>query len=422
MYNNINYFTMRNIITIFLIGSAFLFTTCKKKEQTFDVSLTGLYYSTTYPAKYWIIFHEAGGKVLDVQRFFPENGSHDYHFSTNALDADAKCYLTVASHRTDNDFLALVTMPDIARGSYPYWNYLSPGIASDSPQLFCDLTIKNAPETEYMTCSSGSQVLLFQGGTNLKALFSTYSGGAGLALALKPKNEIDPRYYWLPENGRTYFTDTLDYNAFRTDWLSTDFTFPYKSRWNYAVSGITDEGDPLVFGNLDRKEANNSEPLTDHFTIHRPGDVPFKKLWVSASDVINGKDYTYTIPVSETYAFPDVLFGVNSLNYQSGSRVYCSTEGNFDALQISLYGDGGKAYWSIEGAPADVKSATIPQVPDSLKQQWPKLNAFTVGYTVCGDYDGIDGFAQLRQVDLNKLRRSSYWGPQRGYRAQFKHW
>jgi len=414
---------MLRFFTLLFIGAAVAIMPSCKKTDLFELTLTGFRYDASSPINCWVIFHEAGGKVLDVQRFYPTPDVHDYHFSTDALDATGTCYLTIAEHRLSSGFLALITMPDIGSGQHSFVRYLnvSPSY-SNSIRVFCDLTIQNSPEIEYSSCGSGSKVIFFIVPPDLKVELDEGSGGSGIALALKAKNEADPRFYWIPDNGSDYLVDTLDYNDFVPDWPVSDFSFPFKSKWQYKVSGVTKEGNNPVFGHLSTKEAKNGDPLTDHFSIRRPGQVPFASLWVSALDTENGNYYEKSVPVSNAYAFPDVPFRAKNLSFHNSAYVTCSTEGDFDALQIYLFGDAGKTYWTIEGPAAELKAITMPQVPDSLVQQWPKLNAFTKGYTICGEIDGVDGFGGLSLLDPEVVFASSYWRAKLGYRAHFKSW
>jgi hypothetical protein len=414
---------MLRYFTLLFIGAAVAIMPFCTKTDLFELTLTGFRYDASYPSNCWVILHEAGGKVLDVQRFYPTPDVQDYHFSTDALGATDTCYLTIAQHRLSNGFLSLITMPDIGSGQHPFVQYLnvSPNNRNCS-KVSCDLTIQNAPETAYMSCGSGDKVIFSIEPPDLKALVGASSGGSGIALALKAQNEVDPRFYWIPDNGSDFLIDTLDYNDFVPDWLVSDFSFPFNSKWQYTVSGVTEEGNNPVFGYLSIKEAKNGDPLTNHFSIRRPEQVPFESLWVSALDTENGKYYEKFVPVGSAYAFPDVPFRTKNLNFDNSAYVTCSTEGDFDALQIYLFGDTGKTFWSIEGPADDLKAITMPQVPDSLVQQWPKLNAFSIGYTICGEIDGIDGFGGLSLLDPEAVFASSYWRAKRGYRAQFKSW
>lgn len=414
---------MLRFFTLLCIGTAVAIMPSCKKTDPFELTLTGFRYDAGFPTNCWVIFHESGGKVLDVQRFYPTPDVHDYHFSTDALGTTGTCYLTIAKHRLDNDFLSLITMPNIGSGQHSLVQYLnvSPNY-SNCIKVSYDLTIQNAPETEYLSSGSGDQVIFSSDPPDLKALVAASSGGSGIALALKPKNETEPRFYWLPDNGSGYFIDTLDYNDFASDWLVSDFSFPFNSKWQYTVSGVTQEGNNPVFGFLSSKEAKNGDPLTNHFSIHRPEQVPFASLWVSAFDTENGNYYEKSVPAGNAYNFPDVPFRAKNLDFHNSAYVTCSTEGDFDALQIHLFGDTGKTFWSIEGPVVDLKAITMPQVPDSLVQQWPKLNAFSVGHTICGDIDGVDGFEGLSLLDPEVAFASSYWRAKHGYRAQFKSW
>jgi hypothetical protein len=413
---------LRFFTLLFIAAAVAIMPSCNQTDP-FELTLTGFRYDASSPINCWVIFHEKGGKVLDVQRFYPTPDVQDYHFSTDALGASGTCYLTIAEQRLSNGFLAIITMPDIGSGQHPFVQYLnvSPSYGNYN-SVSCDLTIQNAPETEYLSCGSGNQVTFFIDPPDLKALANAGSGGSGIALALKAKNEADPRFYWLPDNGSNFLIDTLDYNDFVPDWLVSDFSFPFKSKWQYEVSGVTKEGNNPVFGYLGSKEAKNGDPLTNHFSIRRPEQVPFVSLWVSALDTENGNYYEKSVPVGNAYAFPDVPFRAKNLNFQNSAFVTCSTEGDFDALQIYIFGDTGKTFWTIEGPAVDLKTITMPQVPDSLVQQWPKLNAFTKGYTICGEIDGVDGFGGLSLLDPEVVFASSYWRAKGGYRAQFKSW
>lgn len=415
--------SMPRFITLFFIGAAMAIMPSCKKTARFELTLTGFRYDANYPSNCWVIFHEAGGKVLDVQRFYPTPDVHDYHFSTDALDAMDTCYLTVARLQLSNGFLSLWTIPNIGPGQHPLVQYLnvSPN-CSICDKVTCGLTIRNTPEIDYLSCGSGEKVLFSIEPPDLQASVGASSGGSGIALALKAKNEADPRFYWLPDNGSNFLIATLDYNDFSPDWLVSDFSFPFQSKWQYTVSGVTKEENNPVFGYLSIKEAKNGDPLTNHFSIRRPGQVPFVSLWVSALDTETGNYYEKSVSVDNAYAFPDVPFRAKNLDFSNSAYVTCSTEGDFDALQIYLFGDTGKTFWTIEGPAADLKTITMPQVPDSLVQQWPKLNAFSIGYTICGEIDGVDGFAGLSLLDPEVVFASSYWRAKRGYRANFKTW
>ncbi len=278
--------SLQCFFTLLLITTAIFSIPSCKKTALFDLTLTGFQYDASYPGNCWVIFHEAGGKVLDVQRFYPTEDVHDYHFSTDALDATGTCYLTIAVHRLSNGFLSLNTIPNIVAGQHPLVQYLNVSQSNrNCIKISCDFTIQNPPETEYFSCGSGDKVIFSTQPPNLKALISASSGGSGIALTLKAKNQADPRFYWLPDNGNSFLIDTLDYNDFALDWPVSDFSFPFQSKWQYTVCGVTKEGDEPVFGYLGSKEAKNSDPLLNHFSIRRPGQVPFTSLWVSAFDI-----------------------------------------------------------------------------------------------------------------------------------------
>ncbi|MBN8683179.1 MAG: hypothetical protein J0L99_11000 [Chitinophagales bacterium] len=408
---------------LFIGATLIVMPSCKKTDQ-FEFILTEFWYNTSSPSNCWVIFHESSGKVLDVQRFYPTSAVHDYHFSTDALGASGTCYLTIAQHRLDDGFLALLTIPNIASGQHALVQYLN--VSSDHRNTFRvygDLIIQNTPEIDDFSYGSLDKASFFTTPPNLKVSLSAFSGGSGIVLALKVKNETDPRFYWLPDTGsNNFFTDTLDFNDFVQDWPTSDFSFPFKSRWSYEVIGVTKEGNNPVFGYLGSKERDNSDPLTNHFSIRRPAQVPFTSLWVSALDSENGKYYENSVSVGNNYTFPDIPFRVKNLNFQNSAYVTCSTEGDFDALQIDLFGDNGKTYWRVEGPADELKAIIMPKVPDSLVQQWPKLNAFGVGHTICGDIDGIDGFEELSHLDPKVVLASTHWRAKYGYRAQWKIW